>query len=140
MRGEGNGFSRDPSPTVGGAGLPTQTAVEPTPSEILALGGLVAIKWLDHAAEPDWTVVEDLRNDPQEIITVGIPVKDTADAIILAASVSDTDLPKPQWVVAETVMILKPMIVWVLPLADIEPLTPKDDTAEPRDSPGRPNK
>jgi hypothetical protein len=99
----------------------TEVAHTPGPweSEITALAGLVAVKWLDHAAEPDWTPVEHLRDDPQEIITVGIPVKETATALILAASISDTDLPKSQWVVAETTMILKPLIVWVLPLAAI---------------------
>lgn len=113
--GEKAGSSSSSRARNGPVALP-ETGSEPSAPELAAIRRLVAVKWLDHAAEPDWTPVEQLRDDPQEIITVGIPVKETANALILAASVSDTDQPMSQWVVAETTMILKPLIVWVLPL------------------------
>jgi hypothetical protein len=102
----------------------------PTAGERRALARAVAVKWLDHASEPDWTPVEQLRSDPQEVITVGIPVKETADALLLAATVSETDLPMSQWVVAETTMILKALIVWRLPIADFTDAAAKPRTPE----------
>jgi hypothetical protein len=69
------------------------------------------IKWLDHSAEKDWALVEHLKTDPKEIISVGIVVKETEDVLLLAATVSDTSLPVEEWIVAEVTMILKAVMV-----------------------------
>jgi hypothetical protein len=75
------------------------------------LVGLEAIEWLDHSTEADWVPVKQLRTDPVRVLTIGYPVKETDDAIILAPTIGDLEASVEEWTVADAMMILKVAIV-----------------------------
>jgi len=87
--------------------------------ELEVLQRVEVIKWLDHAAASEWLPVDQLRTDPQVVITIGVPVRETDEVLLVAPTLSELDLPQDQWVVADSMMILKPLIVSRMSLAAI---------------------
>jgi hypothetical protein len=73
--------------------------------------GLEAIEWLDHSTEVDWVPVKELRTDPVRILSIGYPVRETDDAVILAPTIGDLEEGAEKWTVADAMMILKVAIV-----------------------------